>query len=554
MPQSRWQVIHSTLIAEGLQIDRSYRKASRYAGRLKTPKGSFEVAVYLSDDALIKPPRLQLLKRQEELPDAMAHIEKDDYVCYVREPEFFVDSENVAAGIGFTLDLMKQALDRAAKMDLSNEIAQEFPQTWEPSRMAFNAVEWTKTGIGKLYPLPDKTILAQDSTSLARFSLSREEMAVARKAAHEVAVLKVATPLTFKPKQKRPENFAEFVAWADSVESNLADRIKTVLKNQKPDNLVVFLAAPNGTVGAKFKLKKEHQQAMQRPAEFLEYLFKTHAKDISMTRISCEQANEKFVMERNLAGQPNLGNLRIAVVGLGTIGSHLAKFLVQSGAGYGSHGQLTLFDEQILSPGNIGRHLLSLPYVNKNKAEGCAEYLNLHYADRTINHVADNALTHLDTILKYHLVINATGEEGLSAAMNRRAFEMGAENKPVPSILYVWLKGLGIAAQALLVDEKPFACFRCCLHHSTGGERFPVIKSGHEAELTPANCGEGAYFAYGVGAPAIAAGLGIQMVMDWRRGVPAPRFRTIRINSEATLAVKDNDVPPLKDCPVCGGR
>jgi hypothetical protein len=69
--------------------------------------------------------------------------------------------------------------------------------------------------------------------------------------------------------------------------------------------------------------------------------------------------------------------------------------------------------------------------------------------------------------------------------------------------------------------------------------------------MTPANCGEGAYFAYGVGAPAIAGGLAIQMSLDWIKGRPSPRFRTIRIVEDATFAVKDANVTRLEGCPVC---
>lgn len=553
MFRPRLQVIHNALVAEGLQVDRRYLEAHRYTGRLKTKAGSFEVAIFLRDDTLIKPPRLQLLKRHEELPDAVAHIEGDDYVCYVREPEFFVDSENVEAGIGFTLGLMKQALERAATMDLSEEIANEFPQTWAPHQWAYDADLWTRTTTGRMYKLGNKLILAESGESLTRFSLSADEVGASRKKALEVQVVKVGKPLTFAPKQGKLETFADFIAWADGFDPTLGGRVQTALQKQKPDNLTVFLAAPNGTVGATFTLKPLHRQAMQRPA-FLNHLFKKHGKDISMTRISCERADEAFVIERNLAGQPSLANLSIALVGIGTIGSHLAKFLAQSGAGVGPHGKLTLFDEQTLSPGNIGRHLLSLPYVGRNKAEACADYLKQNYAGCEVNHVTGNAVDNLDTILKYKLVINATGEEGFSAVMNRRAFELAAGNRPIPPILYVWLKGLGVAAQGLLVDAEPTACFRCCIHQSSGNERFPVLKSSHPVALTPANCGEGAYFAYGVAAPAVAAGLGIQMAMDWAKGEPSPRFRTIRLNMEATQAVKDADPLPLKDCPVCGGR
>jgi hypothetical protein len=70
--------------------------------------------------------------------------------------------------------------------------------------------------------------------------------------------------------------------------------------------------------------------------------------------------------------------------------------------------------------------------------------------------------------------------------------------------------------------------------------------------LTPANCGEGVYFAYGPGASAIAAGLMAQMLLDWVGGHPEPKLRTIRISHEATHQPKDQSPSKLEACPICG--
>ena len=75
-----------------------------------------------------------------------------------------------------------------------------------------------------------------------------------------------------------------------------------------------------------------------------------------------------FIFGRNMNKQSPLIGRRIALIGCGTIGSHLAKFLVQSGAGH-EGGTLVLLDNQSFEPGNVGRHYLGMARVGEWKAE-----------------------------------------------------------------------------------------------------------------------------------------------------------------------------------------
>ena len=59
------------------------------------------------------------------------------------------------------------------------------------------------------------------------------------------------------------------------------------------------------------------------------------------------------------------------------------------------------------------------------------------------------------------------------------------------------------------------------------------MKSGITVEQTAAACGEAQYIAYGVAAPAMAAALGLQLVLDWNSGNPGPRLRTVRVEKKS---------------------
>lgn len=248
--------------------------------------------------------------------------------------------------------------------------------------------------------------------------------------------------------------------------------------------------------------------------------------------------------------QPDLSGKRIALIGIGTIGGFLARNLAQSGAGMNG-GELVLYDEQSLTPGNVGRHYLGLSQVGTFKALAMKDELLRLMPDCLVKHVTKDALLAVEELLKFDLIVDATGDRAMSDALNRHAVIARRSGASTVPILYVWLVGSGVAAQSLLVDGAEHACFRCLRLTRSDEERFPVLRDEHAAALVPANCGEGSYFAYGVGAPTIAAGLATQICLDWAKGKPSPRFRTLQIVHEATRQVKDQNPSSRDDCPAC---
>ena len=128
------------------------------------------------------------------------------------------------------------------------------------------------------------------------------------------------------------------------------------------------------------------------------------------------------------------------------------------------------------------------------------------------------------------------------------------DHETAPGVLHVRLFGNGAAAQTLLVDGPDFACFKCLKPDHGGNWRFSPLKSGVAATQTVAACGESQYIAYGVAAPAMAAALALQLILDWNNGTPAPRMRTIRIEKKDTQEVADKNPDRSPRCPACGNH
>lgn len=541
------------MIARGFQRDRSDTAALRFTGQLTSRGRTVSVAVVYEDRDLTRTPKLYLLNRAAELPDAVAHIEDGDRLCYVREEHLLLDPLNPRGSVALCLIKMVDALDRLITLDLSSEISREFPQHWSGLPVYLD-LPMGFSGTAGMYALRTGTdapmmVIAPSKESLLRIGVADKDRREIDRKKTSVHVISVKRELTFARGQRAPCTLQELLNWLQSIEPEAITRLMAAIPSTWPALLYFLLHASNGSVGGSLVLPLLLERSIQRP-KVLGRMLASWAPKILINKIYGVRLDADFVARRNMNDQPNLSGKRVALIGLGTIGGFVAKFLAQSGAGVGG-GQLFLIDEQMLAPGNIGRHFLGLLHVGKNKAKATQEELRRIAPDSNVGIFAGNVLERISDLFGFDLVVDATGERALSEVLNKEFVNARRLDETKATVLHVWLVGNGVAAQALLVDGGAQACFRCLRLERSDQERFRLLRPDHPARLTPANCGEGAYFAYGVGAPAIAGGLAIQLCLDWVKGRPSPRFRTIRVVNEATFDVKDSDVLRRDKCPVC---
>lgn len=116
----------------------------------------------------------------------------------------------------------------------------------------------------------------------------------------------------------------------------------------------------------------------------------------------------------------DLGSKRVAVVGVGAIGSVVADLLHRSGVG-----ELVLIDSDLLLPGNTTRHLLDGDAIGLPKARAVAEALSkrrpkfgaLQWRDDRLQSVAD-ALT---LLASHDVVVDATADSTATAMLTAAA-------------------------------------------------------------------------------------------------------------------------------------
>ena len=515
------------------------------------------VAMEFRDLEFTRLPKLTLLNPDDEAPEVVAHLEASGSLCFARDEDIVLDRYDVGGTTLMCLEMARRGLERAlTHKRLQGEIAQEFPQHWLGKSVYYDVAE-TMQGGAKLYGVPRDgspalRFLADTDEKLKRLVPDKADRGRVAGSSRRAFVFHSDNELTFMPGFRQPRTLEEFLAWLEIMVPGGTERALKELSSGFPGAPVpLFVAAENGCVGISVSANAAALRGAQRPEGFAR-IAQASAGRIEVERYSGARIDLPAIFGRNMFKQSPLTGRCIALIGCGTIGSHLAKFLVQSGAGHDG-GALLVVDNQSFEPGNVGRHFLGMARVGEWKAEAVKQELQRQFAEAHIRAVRTNAEGMLASLASYDLVVDATGEEALSLALNHGLVARRREEERTPDVIHVWLFGNGAAGQALLVDGPQFACFKCLKPDHNGQWRYNPLKSGTTVEQTAAACGEAQYIAYGVAAPAMAAALGLQLVLDWNSGNPGPRLRTVRVEKEATVEVKDRNPQPSDRCPACAG-
>jgi hypothetical protein len=163
---------------------------------------------------------------------------------------------------------------------------------------------------------------------------------------------------------------------------------------------------------------------------------------------------------RRCGGEISLGDFRVGVIGVGSLGSAVTELLVTSGIK-----NLHLIDGDVFTPDNLYRHTLPPRYFGQKKVTALSKYLRSRYPD--INAEPDfryafncEYLRELELDALVVAVGNPTLERAISAEL------------PVPILVTTWLEALGLGGHAVLDDSK-LGCLNC-LYHRDG---TPVLSS-----------------------------------------------------------------------------
>jgi hypothetical protein len=144
----------------------------------------------------------------------------------------------------------------------------------------------------------------------------------------------------------------------------------------------------------------------------------TRDDDIEARRLRSGADTEAARSARAGVLAPELHGRRVAVVGIGALGSFIADMLTRSGVGH-----LTLVDDDVVMPGNVVRHLVGPDTVGLSKVDA----VKRHIAERSKLQAGDIAViadpltsgaVAAELLRAHDLVVNATADFATTALLH----------------------------------------------------------------------------------------------------------------------------------------
>ncbi|MFN3169142.1 MAG: ThiF family adenylyltransferase [Hyphomicrobiales bacterium] len=539
------QEIHETLKLRGFNY--TGPGACDYQGPIKVHGRPVEIRLLVPDVFFAQKPKAILIDRSQVPLETLAHIETDDGVCYASGAGLPLDFYQPGQAIMRVISEIERTLELSYKGRAKQEVVDEYQFYWkEHLNVRLFLPRSITPGVHCAF-----SFFACKGGDPIFIAVSQNKRLRGYKTEHLREALLWSLPESIGPANniKVPDTLSELQAWLDG---------QPLLKGMAWGNArkilieggILVVAAPNAVVGIDFDIPKSINAAVKKGAirktKLPEFIQKS-SRELQIKRYSATWSAFEDIASRNHLGSSSLQNRSIAVVGCGTIGSHLARMLLQSGAGMDA--RLTLFDNQYLSAGNVGRHLLGFSEIGEHKATATKSELERFHPEASVYAVEEDALAQWDMLKRHDLIVDATGEWNIQAALNDCFLKDRGEK--LEGLLHSWIFMNGAGVQSFLNLGDDHACFRCLKPKFDGPWRYPAGDEKEELNLQPASCGDGSYVPFSVDASAMAASLANRAILDWAEGRPGKRLRTVVVDIERGRSQKPVSPKPSSNCPAC---
>lgn len=519
--------------------------SDRYAGVINVGHKTVELDLTISDLTFAKIPIVRV-KNPKSIPvEVVAHLEQGTGLCYGSQDFLRLDRYKPGESVLRVIEEAKATIEKSLSGNWKKEIESEFPLYWGGIRILIPINESSIPKNCFIYkPNPD-TLKKSQYTLISKTPENASSL-------REVRSIHLDGPLAAHKGIVVPKTLGQLEKWLTQQvfvgKTTFATVVNILVKDK-----IVFLIAKNGTVGFSARIPKKWQslRSSGRQTTAIKKLLLASKDKSELVRFHGVQCNLDFVTQRNsMRDHPTLKGKCIAVVGCGTIGSHLARLLIQSGAGHNAN--LLLIDNQDLSAGNLGRHLCNYSDIGLNKALALGKELSRFHPDVQVRSLEADLLDSWEAMANCDLIVDAVGIEDVGDFLNSKALLSRSNNKPI-SILHTWLVGNGIGAQAFLNVGNGSPCYRCLRPTIERSGRFDMRKNqAIDADVVMPSCGEGAYVPYLVDAPIRAACLALNAVHSFFSQEKYLNLTNDIFDSRKGKHIKDQTPSRSSICPACG--
>ncbi|MBE0470897.1 MAG: ThiF family adenylyltransferase [Methyloprofundus sp.] len=541
-----------------------YRGEYEYQGNLFVHEIRFDE---IQNDYL-KLPQVFINSLPENIPERMPHFEANNRLCYLDIEGVFLNPFNLKTA---TIQIIEQVqktfretIDRTETQH-AEEHAYEFSAYWMSSKTL--GLLATREQAGHIYAyerdqLPDRVNVRKFEVYLPKndlqakstwFSELSEFVDPSSISGPENAIYIESNkmPLISPGATWPPQNFSEYLTWYKSVDQGAYTKLLSLIRQnfQKLRLTIFFRFSGDHLIGIKLKKSKIRSMAIDESIRrnsrnsILETLFKSKKSFDTFDRIFVEDTSSDFILKRN--AEANLTDRKIALIGAGTIGGYLAHLLVQNGAGFGD-GSLSIYDADVFSSGNIGRHILGTKYLFQQKSEAICHFIqsDYHYSHANLRAFKEFDYKKINSLGSFDLLIDATGNRAFSTLLSHQWHKSDKASRP-NVLIHSWIDAAGQVARAL-IDDDCVACYHCI--HSNK-ELVP-----YKVDVVPKkirrSCAGSSFFVFSADASMAAAALGLNKAIASLKGSPQPRFSSIPIGRDVK-SIRSRDVKKLKGCPCC---
>jgi hypothetical protein len=178
---------------------------------------------------------------------------------------------------------------------------------------------------------------------------------------------------------------------------------------------------------------------------------------------------------------------KVAIIGVGSVGSGVADLLAKAGVG-----KMLLYDAETMESANSSRHLLGVPTVGREKSKAVAQEISrrLPHLNITAFGAFTDAHDIIDSIQSADLIVSTTGHWPTEYLLNA----IWTANPAIPPVLYGWTEPHATAGHALAFKTRE-QCLHCVLDDQ-GRARIAVTAWPHRTTADIPACG-GAFQPYG---------------------------------------------------------
>jgi len=521
--------------------------ACDYEGCVSVHGKKVDIRLEVPDVLFVQKAKAYLLDRSQVPIEILAHIESEDGICYMSGAGLPLDMYEPGQAVLRVLEEVRRTIELSYRGRGLLEVVDEYQMYWN-SKFDVRIMLPRNLAPG----IHDaKSFFATQGDNVLFVAVAKEPSIAGYEIKHAAQCQVWYTKNAISPSKtiRVPKTLSSLKQWF------LSQKLESEMRWEKAEDVLyaeqmLFFASPNALVGIALEMPKPLKSAIKDRRirkEKLPEMLRAGAEKIAVEHYSGSWCSIRDVASRNYLGSEKMQDVSIALVGCGTIGSHLARMLVQSGAGSGK--KITLIDNQMLSIGNIGRHLLGFSDVGKMKSTALKTELERFHPDVKISAIEGDVLANWGIVQQHDLLIDATGEWNVQAALNDNFLHRHGDR--LKAVLHSWIFMNGAGVQSFLNLGDDFACFRCLKPQLDGPWRYPAGDEHDALNLQPASCGDGSYIPFSVDASTMAASLANRAVLDWANGKAGKRLRTVVVDPERGRFQKPVSPQPSDRCPAC---